>query len=77
VREGFEGACRPLAEFLRKAGTADADTTARVLVAAFQGLVLQHTVDGGVDTAAAARVLRGLVTPAAPRPGPPNKSPRR
>lgn len=53
-----------LAQWLRRGGFhGDADATAVVLAAAFDGLILHLAVDAHTDLAGAARVLRALVSP--------------
>jgi hypothetical protein len=43
--------------------TLDADATARLLIACFQGLVLQVTWDGNVDTQYCLTALKALIAP--------------
>ncbi|HET7568226.1 MAG TPA: TetR family transcriptional regulator [Gaiellaceae bacterium] len=65
-REAFESVHTPLARALERAGAADPDALARVVMAALQGLVLQVVHETGVDTAAYAETLVVAVQSALP-----------
>jgi TetR/AcrR family transcriptional regulator, transcriptional repressor of aconitase len=70
VRDGVESPKRILARLVQRAKargelprTLDADATARLLIACFQGLVLQVTWDGNVDTQHCLTALKALIAP--------------
>lgn len=64
--EAFESVHAPFARALARAGAADPDTLARVLMASLQGLVLQVVHRTGVDTAAYAETLVAAMRSALP-----------
>ena len=68
VREGVEKPRATLARMVQRAktrgelpGTLSADATARLLIAFFQGLVLQVTWDGNLDVQPCVRALKALM----------------
>jgi len=71
VRDGVEVPKAILARMVQRAKTQgelpralDADAMARLLIAFFQGLVLQLTWDGSVDTQSCLAALKALIAPA-------------
>jgi TetR/AcrR family transcriptional regulator, transcriptional repressor of aconitase len=68
VREGFDPPLRSLVELLRRAQQrgelardVEPETTARVLIAVFQGLTLQQTWDESIDASSCVRVIQRML----------------
>jgi TetR/AcrR family transcriptional regulator, transcriptional repressor of aconitase len=68
VREGFDTPRRKLTELLRRAKQrgelaqdVEPETTARVLIAVFQGVTLQQTWDENIDASSCVRVIQRIL----------------